>query len=88
MDRDSLIQSVSQAMQHDERVVANPGHIAPVRVAHVRAQDAVVRVAHAGAQRVLRPVELMIAERTCRKPIWLNIATTGRPKARFDAGVP
>src|SRR5436305_1866287 len=47
----------------DDRVAANPWHWSAEGVAHVRAQKGVVRLAHACAQRVLTPIEFVIAER-------------------------
>ena len=47
-----------------ERVGADPRHRRPIREAHVGAEDGVSRVAHAGAERVLAPVELVIAKGT------------------------
>jgi hypothetical protein len=50
-----------QRSDRQHRVVRNPGDIPAPGVGHVGAEDRVSRIAHAGAQRVLSPVELVVA---------------------------
>jgi hypothetical protein len=48
----------------DQRIVANPRDVAAVLESNVRSKHAVALVAHSGAERVLSPVELVVAQ--CR----------------------
>src|SRR6185503_8969453 len=53
----------AQVAAPDERVVPNPADVPTARVAHVRSENRVACLTHARSERVLSPIEFVIAER-------------------------